>query len=351
MNTDTVIIAPEFEIVPAEVGLNIASKNQVELSFAPFFQQAAEWKEKAASITDPKLARAGRLEIKNLRVAAEKLRKELKEDSLKMGKAIDGANNGLLAIISPIEQHLDSVEKAEERRIAAEKAKLVEDRQEALRPFLDLSMPLPSNLGDLTSEQFDKMLADTKFLHDARIAAAKKAEEDRIAKEKAEAEERARIEAENARLKKEAEEREAAAKAERENLEAERKEAEEKARREREEIEAKARAEREKLEAEAKAAREKQEAAEREAKAAREKAEAEEKARRDAEEKRLKDEAAAKAKAAKAPDKDKLKSFAATVRGLKHEALTTEDGKALETEIASQVEKFAAWIEKKAEAL
>lgn len=344
------IITPEFEIVPAEAGLDLTSKNALELAFSGFFSEAAKWKEQAATITDPKLARTARLELKNLRVSAEKKRKELKEDSLRMGKAIDGANNILLATIVPIEKALEDIEKAEERRLAADKAKLVEERQEALRPFLDLSLPLP-DVGALTAEQFEKLLADTKFLHDARIAAAKKAEEERAAKEKAEAEERERIRLENERLKKEAAEREAAAKIEREKAEAERKAAEEKARKEKEEIEAKAAADRAKLEAEAKAAREKAEAAERKEREAREKQEAEEKAKREAEEKRIKEEAAAKAKAAKAPDKDKLVAFAASIRALSHQPLATTEGKALEAEIAHQVEKFAAWVEKKAEAL
>ncbi len=377
MNTE--LLAPEFEIVPADCGLELTAKNSLELAFSGFFTEAAKWKEQAAAITDPKLARTARLELKNLRVSAEKKRKELKEDSLRMGKAIDGANNIFLALVVPIEQSLEAIEKAEERRLAEELRVKTETRTSELRPFIDPAMPFP-NVAAMTDEQFAATLADAKLVADMKAEAARKAEAERIEREAAEARERLRIAEENARLKAEAEanekalaaeraeaekarltaeaqakaEREkleAAAKLEREKAEAQRKQAEETARKEREAIEAKAKTEREKLEAEARAAKEKADAAAKVEREAREKAEAELKARRDAEDKRVADEAAAKAKAAKAPEKQKLKAFAATVRALKPETLTSPEGIAIAAEIASQVEKFAKWIEGKAATL
>ncbi len=379
MTTTTELLAAEFEIVPADCGLELAAKNSLELAFSGFFTEAAKWRDQASAITDPKLARTARLELKNLRVAAEKKRKELKEDSLRMGKAIDGANNILLSVIVPIERSLEDIEKAEERRLAEELRVKTEARTNELRPFIDPAMPFP-NVGVMTDEQFAATLADAKLVAEMKADAARKAEAERIELEAAEARERLRIAEENARLKAEAEEKEkalaaeraqaekdrlaaeakakaerekieAAARLEREKAEAERKASEAAARKEREAIEAKARAEREKLEAEALAAKEKADAAAKLERDAREKAEAELKARRDAEDKRVADEAAAKAKAAKAPEKQKLKAFAATVRALKPEALTSPEGLVIAEEIASQVEKFAAWIEKKAETL
>jgi hypothetical protein len=49
-----------------------------------------------------------------------------------MGKAIDGANNILLALIVPIEQSLEDIEKAEERRIAAIAEATRQERAEKL---------------------------------------------------------------------------------------------------------------------------------------------------------------------------------------------------------------------------
>lgn len=361
-------ITPEFEIVPAEIGLDLVAKNSLELAFSGFFETAAKWRDQAAAITDPKLARTARLELKNLRVAAEKKRKELKEDSLRMGKAIDGANNILLSIIVPIERGLEDIEKAEERRIAEELRQRAESRIAEFSRFITPGMLMPP-LGAMTEEQFQATLADAKLLYEMKLEASRKAEAERIEREAAEARERLRIAEENDRLRKEAAEREAQMKAEREAAAAKQRELEEAVRKERERVdaekaaaEAQARKEREAMEAKAKALREKQEAAARAERAkaeaaakaereAREKAEAEAKALRDAEEKRIADEAKAKAKAAKAPDREKLIAFAGNVRGLTPGSMKSAEANAIAEEIAAQVEKFAAWIEKKAATL
>jgi hypothetical protein len=352
---------PQFEIVPAELNLELAAKTSLETAFVGFFERARTLKEEADKITDPKQARALRLKIKAERVEAEKTRKRLKEDSLRMGKAIDGANNIYLAVIAPIEQAMEDIEKEEERRIERERIELEQSRMEKLRPYLDPAMPLPSVSG-ITEEQFCKLLEGTIALHEMRVAALRKAEEDRIERERKEAEEREAQRLENIRLKAEAEarekelaeerriaaEKEAAAKAERERIEAERKATEEKARKEREEIEAKAAQERAKAEAKA-----------REESAAREKAEAEAKALRDAESKRIADEKAAaeskrKAeelaakKAAAAPDKEKLIAFAQQVRELKLPDVKSGEAEAVRLEIETKVASFAKWIEAQA---
>lgn len=332
----TALITPEFEIVPAEIGLDLVAKNSLELAFAGFFETAAKWRDQAAAITDPKLARTARLELKNLRVAAENKRKELKEDSLRMGKAIDGANNILLSIIVPIERGLEDIEKAEERRIAEELRQRAESRTAELRPFIDPALPFPA-VGGMTEEQFQATLADAKLLHRMKQEAAAKAEAERIEREAEAARERLRISEENERLRKEAAEREAQMKAEREAAAAKQREAEVAARKDREEMEAKASAERHAAQAAAAAERE-----------AREKAEAEAKALRDAEARRIADEAKAQSIAAKAPDREKLIAFARTVRGLTPGAMKSAEANAIAEEIASQVEKFAVWVESKA---
>jgi hypothetical protein len=330
------VITPDFEIVPAEIGLDLAAKNSLELAFAGFFETAAKWRDQAAAITDPKLARTARLELKNLRVAADKKRKELKEDSLRMGRAIDGANNILLSIIVPIERGLEDIEKAEERRIAEELRQRTEARIAEFSPYITPGMLMPP-LGVMTEEQFQATLADAKLLYEMKLEASRKAEAERIEREAAEARERLRIAGENERLRKEAAEREAQMKAEREAAAAKQREAEVAARKDREEMEAKASAERQAAQAAAAAERE-----------AREKAEAEAKALRDAQAKREADEAKAKATAAKAPDREKLIAFARAVRGLTPGSMKSAEANAIAEEIATQVEKFAVWIESKA---
>ena len=143
-------------------------------NFKDYFQIAKEWEVKARAIvvtdvgqkTEMEMARVGRLFLREKRIAIEKTRKELKEQSLREGKAIDGIANVLKAVIVPIEEYLNSQEK-----FAEIKAK----------------------------EEADRIRAEMEA----------KAEQERIAREEAERAEQQRIREENERLRKEAEAAEA----------------------------------------------------------------------------------------------------------------------------------------------
>ncbi len=216
----------QLAIIVNESGLDATKANFILEKFQDYFKLASEWEAKARTIivTDEKqdaemeMARVGRLFLRDKRIAIEKARKELKEQALREGKAIDGIANVLKALIVPIEEYLEKQEK-----------------------FIEI-------------KKKEKEQAILK-------AAAEKEEQERIAKEKADAEafEKARIE--NEKLKKEAEEKEKALKLEREKVESERKEAERKAKAEQEklkkEAEEKVRIEKEKFEKEKRAIEEK----------------------------------------------------------------------------------------------
>ena len=247
----------KLELIVKDSGLDTTKSKYILDKFTDYFKIAAEWETKARSIivtdasqkTDMAMARVGRLFLRDKRIQIEKARKELKEQALREGKAIDGIANVLKALIEPIEEYLEHQEKFVEIKAAEE--------------------------------------AERK-----RIEEEQRLEAERIAKEKAEAEERERIRIENDRLKKEAEERERKIAEERKRVEAEKRAAEEKSRleheaQERELAETRRKAEAEKRAIEEKATREKAEI-EAKAKAEREKAEAakktaEEKSRREKE--------------------------------------------------------------------
>jgi len=142
-----------------------------------------------------------------------------------------------------------------------------------------------SEFENMSDEGFNVFVAGIEKQYNDRIEAERKAEEERIAKEKAEAEERERVRIENERLKAEAEAKEKQLAEERAKAEAERKAIEEKARKEKADADAKLKAEREakeKLEAELKAKAEAEAKAKRDAEA---KATSELKAKQDAEKK------------------------------------------------------------------
>jgi hypothetical protein len=298
------------EIVKKEE-LEPTQSEQIIQHFAVLLDEAKGWEAKAKAIivTDEKQldviadARKTRLALKAIRVKAEHKRKELKEGIVRQGRAIDGINNVIVALIAPLEEHLEKQEKFAERLQQERLDRLDAERRAELGAYVGDTSAY--NLRAMTPEAYAMLLETSRIAHEAQKEAERKAEEERQAKEKAEAEERERLATENARLKAEAEAREKA-EAER-KAEADRLLAEERA----------------KAEAERKAAEE----AARIEREAREKAEAELRAKEEEERKERERIAAEKAAAEKAaaeearqaalkPDKEKLLDYADRIKSL-----------------------------------
>lgn len=263
-------------IVETQVGDEI--KEMLIERFTPFLEQVSEWKEKAESLVvtdvsqtrEMKMAKEARLALKDIRVTADKIRKELKEDSNRYNKAVQAVYNVIEASITPIEEHLHKQEKFKEVYEMQQREKLRLEREELSKDVRQY-MIANINLGEITEDDFTRLLDGAKLLKQQEEEAKAKAEAERIEREKAEAEERERLRIENERLRTEAEKREAEMKAERDRLEQEQRAkniAEAKARKEIEQKAAAAKAELERIEAELKAEREAKERAEAEREAA-----------------------------------------------------------------------------------
>jgi len=234
----------QLQVIVKDSGLDETKARFILENFQNYFEIASEWTKKAQTIivksadqkADMAMARVGRLFLREKRIDIEKARKNLKEQALREGKAIDGIANVLKALIIPIEEYLDG----QERFVEIMEAKEAEIK---------------------------------------RIELETKIEADRIAKEKADKEELERLRIETEVKKRELEEKEKALQAEKDKAEAERKAHEEALAKEKRESEARAKAEKDKAEAERKAheealAKEKRESEAR-AKAEKDKAEAE----------------------------------------------------------------------------
>jgi len=216
-------ISKELEVLEVSNETKLTLKNE----FSVFFEQAEEWKQKAEGLVvndisqkeEMKQAKEARLALKRIRTSAENKRKELKEESLRTGKAIDGMANIIKFLIVPIEEDLkakEDFEKIYNEKLAAE---LLEKRSSELEKY-DVETSF-YKLGEMPEESYDQLLENSKLAFNARIEAERKAEEDRIKKEeddrleqeRIKKENDARIEAqrlENEKLKKEAEAREKA---------------------------------------------------------------------------------------------------------------------------------------------
>lgn len=268
-------------------------------------------------VPEMKLARETRLTLKHLRIEIESKRKELGEEALRRKQRIDGDARVLKELIEPLEARMFEQETFVEREQERLQRERYTRRFEELRPFLTPGLDNGVGLGlsNLTEEDYQKFLTDTKAVHEARLERERKEKEVAEATAKAE---RDRIEQqwlENERLKKEAQDRENKIRKEREAAVAERKVAEEISRKEREA--------REKIEAEL--------------------------ANKKAQEAKIEaDRIKAEKKAAAAPDKRKIAKLASDVREL---VLPTLKNETVRDAIASQVQKFATWIDKQGESL
>ncbi len=347
MNTESTtltLIPVELEKAIDSTALAPEGKQTLRDCFVPHFVKFHELAEAAGQIAvnAPQAARKMRLELKAVRVGSEKTRKVLKDDILVRGRAIDSINAILELQISPIEDRLEKIEKAEEIAEAERKAALKAIRLGQLNPY-----GLNTNFYDLAGMDeatFAKLLEDTKLAHEARAAAEAKAEADRKAAElkeyeerkarvAAEAAERERVRIENERLRREAAEREEEARKERLRqqaiIETER---------------ARAQAEREAAEKVAAAERAEIQRKADEERAAREKAEAELAAAKAAQAKREADEHRAAKKAAAAPDKEKLAALSAALAAVPIPDMATAEGKSLAADIVASRADFLGWL-------
>lgn len=321
-------------------GLEKAKQNQIAETLGVFFNKASEWDATIQSIviTSPeetgkmRMAREGRLTLKNMRLEAEKIVKAKREE-VKHRMANDLLEDKLWlkawqmieATFKNLEMKLEEKEKFAERWEAEQREKLRRERLSQLLP-LGFQIETGIDLGNMDEQTFQNLKLGLETAKREREEAERRAEEERIAREKAEAEARARMEEENRRLKAEAEAKERQLREARAKAEAERKALEEKARKEREA--------KEKLEAELRAKKEAEERARKEAEA---RAAAELKAKQEAE-----------AKAAKAPKKKRLQMWIDSL------ILTPPSGMNEDVTVIEILEKFEAfkrWAKTKIDAL
>lgn len=162
-----------------------------------------------------KKAKELRLKIKENRTKGiEVWHKTSKDFFLKGGQFVDAIKRLEIAVNQRMEENLEQIEKHFEIKEAKRKQELSELRIAELELYSDF-VPMGINFGELSDEEYKKIFNDSKLQYEAKLEADKKAEEQRIAQEKAEAEAREQRRLENERLKAEAEKREKEIEAER----------------------------------------------------------------------------------------------------------------------------------------
>lgn len=342
-------------IDPKEFGLKEENANKMVSGLNPIIEERSALEQIYAIVIKKELtpellkeARELRLKIRDNRTKGiEVWHKTTKDYFLKGGQFVDAikrkenvVNELMEAKLSEIEKHFENIE--------AERIKALHtERAEKLRPFgYEIGA---TNFGLMDDNMFNAILVGAEKTHKDKLELEAKIEADRIEKERLEAEEREKQRIENERLKAENEAKEKQLAAER--IEAEKKQAELKSKADAElaeqkriaDIEAKKQADiiaAQKLESD-------KLAAELKAKAD---AEAKEKqAKIDEENKRIADEK----KAAKQPDKEKLRSVAMQVNELKNilPEMKTEEGKKVLESIKGLLDKVIFYTKEQTEKL
>ena len=342
-------------IDPKEFGLKEENANKMVSGLNPIIEERSALEQIYAIVIKKELtpellkeARDLRLKIRDNRTKGiEVWHKTTKDYFLKGGQFVDAikrkenvVNELMEAKLSEIEKHFENIE--------AERIKALHtERAEKLRPFgYEIGA---TNFGLMDDNMFNAILVGAEKTHKDKLELEAKIEADRIEKEHLEAEEREKQRIENERLKAENEAKEKQLAAER--IEAEKKQAELKSKADAElaeqkriaDIEAKKQADiiaAQKLESD-------KLAAELKAKAD---AEAKEKqAKIDEENKRIADEK----KAAKQPDKEKLRSVAMQVNELKNilPEMKTEEGKKVLESIKGLLDKVIFYTKEQTEKL
>lgn len=182
-------------------GIDEIEAGSLQSTFQQFLTAAQVWDEKAKAITVTvgedkegiRKAREIRLELRQIRIAVEKRRVDLKAESLRRGQAIDAVANFIKSFIEPLEDHLQKQEDFVKLQIEAATRKRTEEREAKLA-----ALGLAPNLYKTDT------MTEEEFL--AVLEREQKIREDFLKKQKEEAEEKERMRAENERLRKEASE-------------------------------------------------------------------------------------------------------------------------------------------------
>lgn len=166
-----------MELISLEEMKNLpeTTAKKLQFEFNKYLDQISDWELKAKQIVvfsseqkeEMQEARQARLHLVKVRSAIEKRRKELKEDGLREGQAIDGIANTLKGLIMPIEKYLESQETFAKREEEQRKALLQEKRVLELKRFeVDCTF---FDLANMPDAQYERLLHTSEMDYLAKI--------------------------------------------------------------------------------------------------------------------------------------------------------------------------------------
>ena len=221
--------------VVEQSGLDKTKGQKITETLSVFFDKAAEWQTTIESLTinsidevgKMKTAKEIRLSLKNKRLEGEKLVTAAREivknrmaDDVLEDKLWLKSGQIMKAVYDNLEGKAEWIEKYAERYEAEQKEIRKSERTAELTPYAEF-VPFGIDLGNMSDEDYTKLLNGAKMQQNAKIEAEAKAEAERLENIRLENERIEKQRIENERLKVEAIEREKQIEAERIKREAE----------------------------------------------------------------------------------------------------------------------------------
>lgn len=178
-----------------EFDLQDSTETKIVGAFNPFLAQLQQYQDVAASlvVTDESQtelmaqAREGRLALRSIRIEADRVRKDLKRDSIDYGRAVQSAYKTIEELIKPAEEHLLAQEKYIELKRKAEIDRLQSKRLSQVSDLLEY-IPVNTKFGEMTEDDFNKLVRGAQM--------QKKADMDAQEAERLEFERRQQLESE-----------------------------------------------------------------------------------------------------------------------------------------------------------
>lgn len=163
--------------------------------FQDHYKMAAEWAKKAKTIVvtnetqtvNMKMARTGRLFLREKRLEIESARKSLKESALKEGKAIDMIANFLKDLIIPTEEHLRRQEYFIELKKEADDARILAEahaKMEAERIEKEKALAIEMEQLRKNQEEHEEQLKRERAEAKANIGKISKAANEKLFQER-----------------------------------------------------------------------------------------------------------------------------------------------------------------------
>ena len=213
----------ELAVVVEQSGIEKSKGEIISKTLGEFFRKAKEWNATIESLVindisetgKMKMAKEGRLSLKNQRLAAKKLVDDARvavkskmADYVLEDKLWLKSFQMIEATFKNLESKLHEKEKYAERKEAERLAEIERGRIHELMPYNEFCQIEFMDLKGMSDEDFKTQFDKAKKMFDLDKAEKERIENERIAKEKAESKERERVRLENEKLKQEAEERE-----------------------------------------------------------------------------------------------------------------------------------------------